>query len=113
MKTGVQTYFSWHVPQQRQEEDHHGPPNGMLPQSGVPCQRPNRQGTNRHLLTQGQAVPLYRVSQDVQDHERHRVLPHLGSAGGVCRGHRLGNENALLRLGTEGMELSRIKRISL
>ena len=43
-QTGVQTYSSWHAATQSQE-DYHRPHNGILPQSGLPCQRPNRPGS--------------------------------------------------------------------
>jgi hypothetical protein len=58
MKMGVQTYVSWHVPQQRQE-GHHGPHNGILPRSGMPCQRPSRPGKHGCPLAPGPAVHLY------------------------------------------------------
>ena len=43
MQTGVQTYSSWYVPQ-RYSEDNHRPHNDILPQLGLPCQRPHRPG---------------------------------------------------------------------
>jgi hypothetical protein len=36
METGVQPYSSWHASTQSQE-DKHGPHNGILPESGLPC----------------------------------------------------------------------------
>ena len=41
----------------------------------VCCQRPNRSGQHRYPLAPRQAVPVYRVSQDVQRHQRHGLLP--------------------------------------
>jgi len=73
MKIGVQTYSSWHAATQRQE-DHHGPHNHMLPQSGVPRQRTKRPREHWHPLVQGQALHLHGVPQDMQRHERHRLL---------------------------------------
>src|SRR5262245_30736313 len=45
MQTGVQTYSSWYVPH-RYLEDKHGPHHDILPQSALPCQRPN--GPRQH-----------------------------------------------------------------
>jgi hypothetical protein len=54
---------------------HHGPLNGILPQSGVPCQKAYPPKQDWHPLAQGQTVPVYRVPQDVQSHERYCVVP--------------------------------------
>ena len=45
---------------QPHQEDGHGPHHRMLPQWGVPCQRPKRSGQHWHPLAQGQAVNVVR-----------------------------------------------------
>ena len=55
MQTRIQTYFSWRVSQQRQE-DRHGPRHCILPESGLPCQRTRRQGQYQCPLAQGAAL---------------------------------------------------------
>src|SRR6516225_2536455 len=61
----------------------HGSHNGILPQSALPCQRPNRPAQYRYPFAEGTAVHLPRVPEDVQRHQRHRVVPpaHRGRDG--------------------------------
>src|SRR5262245_13904223 len=61
----------------------HGSHDGILPQSALPCQRPNWQGQYRYPFAEGTAVHLPRVPEDVQRHHRHGVLPpaHRGRDG--------------------------------
>src|SRR6516225_11720867 len=61
----------------------HGSHDGILPQSALPCQRPNRPGQYRYPFAEGTVVHLPRVPEDVQCHHRHRVLPpaHRGRDG--------------------------------
>src|SRR5215831_13163032 len=61
----------------------HGSHDGILPQSALPCQRPNRPGQYRYPFAEGTAVHLPRVPEDVQRHHRHRVVPpaHRGRDG--------------------------------
>src|SRR5712691_8580101 len=85
MKIGVQTYSSWHAATQRQE-DHHGPHNHMLPQSGVPRQRTKRPREHWHPLVQGQALHLHGVPQGfpiviAKFYTPGRAPLHYGSAG--------------------------------
>ena len=56
-------------------EDKHGPHNDILPQYGVPRQRPNRSGEHWHPFAQGQALHLHAVSQDLHRNKRHGLLP--------------------------------------
>src|SRR5215510_1758969 len=53
----------------------HGSHDSILPQSALPCQRPNWQGQYRYPFAEGTAVHLPRVPEDVQRHHRHGVLP--------------------------------------
>jgi hypothetical protein len=74
-KIGVQTYsFLACSPATPGEEKHHGPRHHILPQSGVPRQRPNRSGQHSHPFVQGPALPVHGVPQDVQRHDRHRLV---------------------------------------
>src|SRR4029450_2500141 len=86
MLTGVQTYSSWYVPQ-RYWEDKHGPHDDILPQSALPCQRPNGPGQYRYPFAEGAALPLPRVSPNLQRPHRHGLLSaaHLGRDRGDHR----------------------------
>src|SRR5215831_8530537 len=73
MQTGVQPYSSWYVPQ-RYSEDKHGPHDDILPQSALPCQRPNGPGQYWYPFPEGAALHLPRVSEDLQRPQRHCLL---------------------------------------
>src|SRR5215510_11527661 len=73
MQTGVQTYSSWYVPQ-RYLEDKHGPHDDILPQSALPCQRPNWYGQYRYPFAEGATLHLPRVSQNLQRPQRDCLL---------------------------------------
>src|SRR5215475_11198671 len=62
------------------QEDGHGPHNRILPQSGVPCQRPNRPGPYWYSFADGTALHLPRVRQTLHRHHRYGLLSaaHLG-----------------------------------
>src|SRR4030095_9225233 len=66
---------------------YHGSHNGILPQERLPCQRPNWQGQYRYPFAEGTAVPLSRVSEDLQRYPRHSLLSaaYLGRDRGYCR----------------------------
>lgn len=81
MKMGVQTYsFLACSPATPGEENPHGPRHHMLPQSGVPRQRTNRPGSHSPPRVQGPALQVYGVPQDVQRHDRHRMVSPRTSA---------------------------------
>src|SRR4029450_10587146 len=65
----------------------HGPPNAILPQSALPCQRPNRSGQYWYPFAEGAALHLPRVSQNLQRPHRHRLLSaaHRGRDRGAHR----------------------------
>src|SRR5262249_29692464 len=44
------------------QEERHGPHDDILPQLGLPCQRPNRPGQYRYPFAEGAALHLPRVS---------------------------------------------------
>jgi hypothetical protein len=86
MQTGGQPYASWEAPP-RVSEEKHGPHNHMLPQRGMPGPRPHRSGHYGYPGMEGEALPLYAVSQDVQRHHRHGLLAatHHGRDGRPLR----------------------------
>src|SRR5499426_1671659 len=86
MQTGVQTYSSWYVPH-RYLEDKHGPHHDILPQSALPCQRPNGPRQHRYPFAEGAALHLPCVSPNLQCPQRHGLLSaaHLGGDGGARR----------------------------
>src|SRR5262249_12520102 len=67
------------------QEERHGPHNGILPQSALPCERPNRPGQYWYPCAEGAALPLPRVSHNLQRPHRDRLLPaaHLGRDRGA------------------------------
>src|SRR5215471_3056609 len=69
------------------QEERHGPHNGMLPPSALPCQRPNRPGPYWDPCAAGAALHLPRVSHNLQRPPRDRLLsaPPLGGDSGARR----------------------------
>src|SRR6266581_7191774 len=83
-ENGGPTYSSWQASTHSQE-DYHGPHNHILPQSALPCQRPNGHGQYRYPFAEGAALHLPRVSQNLQRPQRDRLLSaaHLGRDRGA------------------------------
>src|SRR5215813_7859463 len=67
------------------QEERHGPHNGILPPSTLPCERPNRPRQYWYPCAEGAALHLPRVLQNLQRPPRDRRLPaaHLGRDGGA------------------------------
>src|SRR5207244_9762157 len=72
-ENGGPTYSSWQASTHSQE-DYHGPHNHILPQSALPCQRPNGPGQYRYPFAEGAALHLPRVSHNLQRPQRHGLL---------------------------------------
>src|SRR6266571_4330266 len=75
-ENGGPTYSSWQASTHSQE-DYHGPHNHILPQSALPCQRPNGPGQYRYPFAEGAALHLPRVSHNLQRPQRHGLLSRL------------------------------------
>src|SRR4029453_8401458 len=56
------------------QEERHGPHNGILPQSALPCERQNGPGQYWYPFAEGAALHLPRVRQNLQRHQRHGLL---------------------------------------
>src|SRR5262249_27599815 len=52
------------------QEERHGPHDCILPQWALPYQRPNWYGQYRYPCAEGAALPLLRVSQNLQRPQR-------------------------------------------